>query len=244
MSRLLERHEVLASTQDRAHELALAGAAEGTAVVTARQTSGRGTRGRRWDSSPGGLWLSVIGRPPEADPLERLSVRVGLLAAAAIERVADLPADRIQLKWPNDLLLSGRKLGGILSEARWHGEQPAWVVVGVGINVRNQLPAEPLQPAARLAELDETLQPEALVEPVVAAVVDALGRRGELTQGELAGFARRDWLAGRRVATPVSGTILGLRPDGRLAVERDDGSVVAGSLNLSWSDLAPEPGSR
>jgi len=240
----IERHQDLESTQDRAHELALAGAAAGTAVVAERQTSGRGTRGRRWESGRGGLWLSVIGRPPEADRLERLSLRVGLLVAAAIERTARLPDGRIQLKWPNDLVLSGRKLGGVLSEVRWHGEHPAWVVVGVGINVRNPLPAELPQPSARLSEVDPTLESEVLVNPVVAAVTEAMDRSGPLSGAELAHFARRDWLAGRRVATPVPGTIVGLRPDGRLALKRDDGEVVVGPPNLTWADLAPEPGSR
>src|SRR4051794_17490868 len=111
---------------DRLHELAEQKAPAGTAVVAEGQTGGRGARGRPWHSPPGGLWLSVLYRPPAPGGLELLSLRLGLLVAAELE--AAIPGLPVMLKWPNDLMLRDRKLGGILCEARWQGEAPGWIV--------------------------------------------------------------------------------------------------------------------
>ena len=121
----------IGSTMDRLHELAEQGAPAGTAVLAEAQTGGRGSRGRAWHSPPGGLWLSVLYRPPAPDGVELLSLRLGLLVAAALETLAaGLP---VMVKWPNDLMLHDRKLGGMLCEARWQGESLAWVVAGLGL---------------------------------------------------------------------------------------------------------------
>ncbi|MGE3618000.1 MAG: biotin--[acetyl-CoA-carboxylase] ligase, partial [Gemmatimonadales bacterium] len=137
----VHRLDRVGSTQDEAHRLAAEGAPAGTVVVAAEQDQGRGTRGREWTSGRGGLWLTAILRPREAPLLEGLSLRIGLALAPVLEAVA--PGGLIQLKWPNDLVAANRKLGGILCEARWVGDRPGWVAVGVGINVRNPLPRTP-----------------------------------------------------------------------------------------------------
>ena len=171
------------STMDALHELAQAGAPEGTAVVAAVQESGRGSRGRTWSSPPGGLWLSVLARPAEAG-LELLSLRVGLVVAGVLERLG--VGGALRLKWPNDLMLGERKFGGVLCEARWQGAMPAWVTVGVGLNVANAPPEELAAVATYLASSRPGLTPEALVVPVIDAVraIDPVG--GSLTPSELA----------------------------------------------------------
>jgi len=164
-----------ASTQDEAHQLAASGAPHGTAVAVPVQTSGRGTRGRVWISAEGGLWLSVVCRPAGGAAIEVLGLRVGLALARFLDGLV-LPPARVSLKWPNDLLLGTGKLGGILAEARWQGDQLAWVVVGVGLNVRNEVPAHTNPPAARLLDAGVMLPPVELAEPAAHLVARARRR--------------------------------------------------------------------
>ncbi|HEV8358492.1 MAG TPA: biotin--[acetyl-CoA-carboxylase] ligase [Gemmatimonadales bacterium] len=218
-------HDALGSTQEEAHRLAAEGAPHGAAVAARVQTGGRGTRGRLWFSPEGGLWLSVVCRPEESDAFEAVGLRVGLVLADLLDR--QLRADsRVALKWPNDLLLDDRKLGGILAEARWHGERIAWIVVGVGINVRNELPSAVRHSGARLADAGFTGSPDELAEPVAGAVANAAARAAPLTRDELDQFARRDWLLGRAVAAPEQGVADGITPAGRLRVRLPDGRVA------------------
>jgi BirA family biotin operon repressor/biotin-[acetyl-CoA-carboxylase] ligase len=116
---------------DEAHRLASEGSPEGTLVVAKRQQKGRGRQGRSWLSPEGGLYCSFVLRPKQPTALEQLSLVAGLSSAEAIKEVASINAS---LRWPNDLLLSGKKVGGILSEAK-NGA----VVIGIGINVQSNL---------------------------------------------------------------------------------------------------------
>ena len=212
------------STMDALHALAEAGAPAGTAVVAEVQEAGRGSRGRSWVSPSGGVWLSVLGRPTGA-ALELLSLRAGL---AVIEVLEGLGAGgRLALKWPNDLMLDDRKCGGILCEARWHGAEPAWVAIGLGLNVTNAIPAALAPTASRLADAVPGLTPEALVEPVVEALRQVDSAAAPLDAAEWAGFARRDWLRGRALAAPLVGTALGVAADGALLVRAADGTTAA-----------------
>jgi BirA family transcriptional regulator, biotin operon repressor / biotin---[acetyl-CoA-carboxylase] ligase len=219
----IHRLGAVSSTQDEAHRLAAGGAAAGTAVVAARQTAGRGSRGRTWQSPVGGLWLSVISRPPDGAGAELLSLRAGLAAAAALESLRGLPP--VQLKWPNDVLLEGRKAGGILCEARWQGDVLAWVAVGIGLNVQNPAPASVRLPGCSLAEW----RPDLTVDEVLAALLAALhglDAGGSMLGGpELAAWRRRDWLRGRTLRQPVAGTVEGIGADGALRVRRPDASL-------------------
>ena len=127
------------STNDRALDLMEAGEPEGTLVIAEGQTRGRGRRERSWHSPRGlGIYATLILRPPLPPhhvPLVSFAAAVG-----AANAVRDSYPGRVSLKWPNDLLLEGKKMGGLLSEAR--GEGPvAGVVVGLGLNV-NQTEAE------------------------------------------------------------------------------------------------------
>jgi BirA family biotin operon repressor/biotin-[acetyl-CoA-carboxylase] ligase len=120
---------LVASTNDLARELAAGGAGEGTAVLALEQSHGRGRLGRRWQSPPGGLYLSIVLRP--TFPIERwplIGLACALAAASAAERHAGVP---VRLKWPNDLLLDEqKKVGGILVEAAGDA-----AVCGIGLNV-------------------------------------------------------------------------------------------------------------
>lgn len=222
---MIEWHDRLTSTQEVAHQRAVDGAPHGSAVAARVQSAGRGTRGRTWHSPDGGLWLSVICRPAHAATAVAFSVRVGLAVARAIEAVAPAAAP-VRLKWPNDLHLHGRKLAGVLCEARWQGDVPAWIVAGIGINVANPLPPDLADSAARLADVDPAADPVALAGPVAAAVALAGARGGPLDPGELEDFRRRDALAGRAMRHPVAGVADGIEPIGALRIRTPDGQVV------------------
>lgn len=224
------------STQDEIHRLAAAGAPAGTAVASREQSAGRGARGRAWQAAAGGLWVSLLLRPVEPAAAALLSLRVGLRLAEVLEERTGVRG--IGLKWPNDLVLAGRKLAGILCEARWHRDVPAWVAVGIGVNVSNPLPVDTRYGAIGLAELAPEAEAERLLEPVVDAIrslpVDAPG----LTPDEAARFDARDVLRGRRLEQPLAGVADGIAPDGALRVLTQAGLqlVHAGTVTPAMSD--------
>lgn len=220
---VLVRLASVPSTQDLIHQLAGEGAPHGSAVVAAEQSAGRGSRGQRWQSPAGGLWLSVLCRSPDDLALEVMSLRAALQVAAALERAA--PGIRFGIKWPNDLHIGSLKAGGILGEARWQGAAPAWVAVGVGLNISNAVPEELRSQATALGAHVAGLGPEDLVEPMVQAVAEAGQRRGGLTGPELEEFRARDVLLGRTLTGPVAGVADGLSPRGELRVRHGDGTV-------------------
>jgi BirA family transcriptional regulator, biotin operon repressor / biotin---[acetyl-CoA-carboxylase] ligase len=234
------RFPAVGSTMDLLHELAAEGAAEGTVVVASEQTSGRGSRGRTWHSPPGGLWLSALYRPRGPAGAELLSLRVGLAVAEAIEAVAS--GVRLAIKWPNDLMLDDRKLGGILCEARWHGEALGWIVVGIGLNVSNPIPVELATGAIRLADRMPDISPEALEAPVTARLRALDPARNRLDAAEVCFLRERDYLRGRRLLAPVAGLADGIAEDGALLVRGGDGAargIRAGTVELAEPSFTP-----
>ena len=210
---------------DVLHAMALAGASAGTVVTAAEQSGGRGSRGRTWVSPRGGLWLSVLLRPPNGSGLDLLSLRTGLAVSDALSAMGR--GEPIRLKWPNDLMLGERKIGGILCEARWQGESLGWVVVGLGLNVANPIPDTLQDVVANLAERLPGIAPGLLVEPMAAAVIAAGCEGARLSPGELERFGARDWLHGRSLRSPVTGIAAGIGPDGSLRVRLADGGQAA-----------------
>jgi BirA family biotin operon repressor/biotin-[acetyl-CoA-carboxylase] ligase len=219
----VHRRERIGSTQDEAHRLAADGAPAGTAIVAERQIVGRGSRGRSWDSPPGGLWMSVISRPAAGAGAELLSLRTGLAVAAALDGLGGLPP--VELKWPNDVLLRGRKAGGILCEARWQGDALAWVAVGIGLNVRNPAPPDTRLAGASLAEWRPDINVDDVLRALLAELHDLDAGGPALGRAELEAWRRRDWLRGRILRRPVAGTVEGIDADGALRVRRADATV-------------------
>jgi len=127
------------STQDIAKSLAESGAPEGLIVIADEMSRGRGRLGRVWYASRGGLWFSIILRPKLLKSLQLLSLSTGLALVKALRDLFDIEA---MLKWPNDVIYRDRKLAGILIEASAELDRVNYVVVGVGINVNNELPKE------------------------------------------------------------------------------------------------------
>lgn len=148
--RLVSRASV-GSTNDEAKKLARNGAPHGTVVWALEQTAGRGRRGRRWSSPPGNLYASLILRPSTAPDR---AAQLGFIAALAVtDALRELVPELGQpaCKWPNDVLVGGRKIAGILLESEMDkGEQLAFLIVGVGINLVSS-PPDAEHPATSIA---------------------------------------------------------------------------------------------
>ena len=252
---VIRRFESVASTNDVAIRMADERAPEGTVVIAGEQTAGKGRLGRSWSSPAGeGLYLSAILRPDlPFDQVWQTGFVASVAAAEAIGEVSGLPA---QIKWPNDILLSGRKVCGILVEARKSAassQQPAVspqsairnpksqipnlrcpIVVGIGVNVNNSsFPAEIAQKATSVAlEVGHPIK----LQKVEEAVLSRLHTR--YTQHLSEGFApileawkNLDCTIGRHVVVladdgTVEGTAVGVDSSGDLVVEREDGVSV------------------
>jgi len=219
------------STNDEARRLAEAGAAEGTFVWARKQTDGRGRRGRRWISPVGNLYCSIVLRPA------CVAARAAELGFAAALSVADLvpPRRDLRLKWPNDVLVDGGKIGGILPETSI-GENGLvdYVVLGIGVNVAlaPELP-EMRYPGAKLGG-----SVEKAAEKLTAALARWLARWRREGFEEI----RRCWLdkAGpfgaevdvRLGEELVHGRFAGMDGEGALLLETSDGRrrIVSGEL--------------
>lgn len=210
----VELLEVTTSTLDVAHRKASTGCAPGTLIVADRQTAGRGRTGAKWTSpAASGIWMTLVERPADTSGLDVLSIRIGLRAARALDRFAPEP---VRLKWPNDLFVDGRKLAGILVEARWRESRLEWVAIGVGINVC--APAD--FPLAGSLD-DGTRRIEVLTE-LVPALRLAAKATGNLTSIELAEWNARDLARGRHCSEPARGIVEGITPGGELLVALAD----------------------
>jgi BirA family biotin operon repressor/biotin-[acetyl-CoA-carboxylase] ligase len=221
----------IGSTSDRARELAEAGAPHGMLVTTDHQVAGRGRQGRTWTTPPGrALTMSLVLR----DVTPMLPIVAGVAVADAIGPSA-------AIKWPNDILAGGRKVAGILAEAR---PQQGWAVLGIGINValrEDDLPPELRDRAGTLGREPED------VEAVLAAVLSALEMRLQQSPERLLDAWRaRDALAGRRVTwAGGEGTADGVDAGGRLVVRLPGGgteALDAGEVHLGSGDVHPGGG--
>jgi BirA family transcriptional regulator, biotin operon repressor / biotin---[acetyl-CoA-carboxylase] ligase len=206
----------LTSTLDAIHQLGVQGAPAATTVIAEQQTAGRGRDGRTWHAPLGGVWLGVLFRPQHAVP-GTASIRAGLAVADTVDALLGGPVAR--LKWPNDVLLDDRKLAGILCEGRWQGERLQWLAVGVGVNVRNAVPAALESRAIALAERLPAVRRSDVLDRLVPALVRSAALDPALSDEECAAFAERDWLRGRQLRSPAAGRAGGLRPDGALLVD-------------------------
>ena len=213
------------STNRRARELAGAGAPHGTLVTAAEQTAGRGRQGRTWSAPPGqALLMSLVVRSFDA----LLPLRAGLA-------VADVARDGALVKWPNDVLLDGRKVAGVLVEGR---PQEGWAVVGIGLNVAVDVDALPEEVRARATSLE---RPPSALEPTLAELLAALeARLGEPAAAALDALRARDALRDRPVHwAQGSGTGAGIDDHGNLLV-RSNGETV--SLRAGEVHLGSAPG--
>ena len=243
---------VTGSTNDDAKKLAAAGVSEIAVVVASQQTAGRGRLGRVWESPAGGVYVSFLFRPtlPVAG-LSPLPLVVGLGAARGLER---LGAD-VRLKWPNDLVLDGGKLAGVLLEMAAEADRAQWVVAGIGLNVRRAPMAAGAASGAATgaaaglatsaAYLEDAL-PGIDLADVAAAVIDGVAETyaAFVKSGFVAlraDYEHRHMLAGREASVTdavgeriAEGRVDGVDDSGRLLVRSPQGlvAVIAGDVTL------------
>jgi len=236
----LEVYEVLGSTNDRAKELIQEGGVAWSLLLSEAQTAGRGRGGKAWSSPPGqGLWFSLLVPSRGAEWNSLLPLRIGMAMAQAMDGILSeekLEAGAIQMKWPNDLILAGKKVGGILCETA--GED--WVVAGAGVNVHQdprEFPPE-LQETANSLEgaSGARISRGRLMKAILDLVRDDLARGGGLLEDEeMLEYSRRDGLQGRRVESELEGwgVARGITREGSLRLEEVGGGIIevrAGSV--------------
>jgi len=235
--RLVTRDRV-ASVMDEARDLARAGAPAGTLVWARSQHAGRGRRGRAWQSPVGGLYCALVLRPRCAiAEAAQVSFVAALAVAEAVEEL--LPSGRrVRCKWPNDVLVDGAKIAGILLESEAAGEKLRALVVGIGVNLDSR-PDDVEFPATSIAEAGGGASPGQALVPLARCLEAWLGR----WQGEGFERVRTAWLEraeglGQAIRVRLAEGVLdgifeGLDSSGALILAENDGGrrmVTAGEV--------------
>jgi BirA family biotin operon repressor/biotin-[acetyl-CoA-carboxylase] ligase len=229
----------LQSTNTIAYRLALQSAPEWTVVVADAQTKGRGRRGRRWESPKGGLWFSILLRPNVPSP--KLPLLQFVAAVATRQALENETGVSVKLKWPNDLVLGQKKLGGILIESKTLGDRVSFAILGIGLNI-NQRKADLSPGAASLRLLsrrkhDLRLLLRAILEQIRSLYND-WDKPSKIMEEWWHNCIHRPLRV--QVTLPkgaVSGISKGIDEDGALLIETDGGKirkVSEGSLKLLY----------
>lgn len=243
MGQTIYFYEETDTTNNRARELALEGAPEGTLVVAEKQTAGRGRRGKVWESPLGtGIWMSLVLRPQIA-PAEAsvLTLLCGLATAEAIEAETGLSAD---IKWPNDILINGKKAVGILTEMDCEMSEVHFVIPGIGINVNTaSFPPEIAEIATSLyLECGKTVSRRRLVHKVLERLeehYETFLRTGSFA-AMLEDYRKHCITLGKEVHVlgrePFFAEALDITPEGELLVRRADNGkeevVFSGEVSI------------
>ncbi len=241
IGRKIIRHDSVTSTNEVLKELAIEGLEPGTVVVSAVQTKGHGRMERTWESPEGGLWLSVLldaTSEIELDKFGLIPLMAGCAVVCAISRIVGLDA---RVKWPNDVLIKGRKVCGILGEMM-KAEEKQLAIIGIGLNVNNPV-QEGYEFSQASTSIVEEMGDRASIEGLGAAIIDdlesAILSELELRNNMLAGgkfddilneWRTRSDTLGKRVkirtqTEEIEGLARDIDESGSLLVERGDGRV-------------------
>ena len=236
LARVVEVHEALGSTQERARELAHAGTPHGSLVVAEVQTGGRGRLGRAWGSPKGGLWMSLVLRPRFA---ASLASRVTQTAAVAAAKTLWETGVEARIKWPNDLLAGGKKICGILAESSAgydagsvEGRPLDYVILGVGVNA-NVDATELGVPDREVTTIRSELGDDVNLLDLLRALLSSLD--AELGRIEDFGVILEDWrslnctlgekVRVRRFGETIEGRAVDLTSEGALLLATPQGTV-------------------
>jgi BirA family biotin operon repressor/biotin-[acetyl-CoA-carboxylase] ligase len=232
--------EELGSTNDHLAAMAEEGAREWTVVIADRQTSGRGRRENDWWSPKGNLHMSILLRP-DVSPRELL--RLPVTASLAFLHALGESGSPLKIKWPNDILLDGRKMTGILVESKSEGNKVQWAVVGFGVNMtrdEGDVPADIKKRLAFVHELDSSLEPHEMALRIISGM--------KVWSGAVTGKgwekARTEWNRRALLKVPyifrdggknVRGIPLRLDMSGGLVMETGDGEITVYSGEMEES---------
>lgn len=234
----------IGSTNTEALAWATSGAKDLSLVIADEQTAGRGRLDRKWSTPRGTALAFSLILHPTAEEKPYLTRTVGLAALALADslRTRGLVA---QIKWPNDVLLNGRKVAGILVESVWAGDEVDYLVIGIGVNVlKGAVPSAELLhfPAISLEEaLGAAVEREKLLHDILAGIIALRPQLG--TDSFIAAWEEALAFRGEQVqvqegsGTPVTGKLLGLEPDGSLRLSNVDGK----SVTVRFGDVRLRP---
>ncbi|MDO8473255.1 MAG: biotin--[acetyl-CoA-carboxylase] ligase [Dehalococcoidia bacterium] len=234
----------VASTQQEAFRMAQGGAPAGTVVLAEEQTGGRGRVGRSFFSPPGGLWFSVILRPPlQPQVCLPLSLMAGVAVVESVIGLTGLPA---VLKWPNDVLVGGKKVAGILAEMVAETDAVRFVILGIGVNANVPVGAFPVELQSIATSLSAESGKDVSRSRLLCTILENLDRRYADMLSLGAGSVLDAWrkcpnvLGGRvrvnSINEQVQGLALDLDIDGALLVRTDDGTVkrvIVGDVSMN-----------
>ncbi|MDH3329021.1 MAG: biotin--[acetyl-CoA-carboxylase] ligase [Desulfobulbaceae bacterium] len=244
------RYADVVSTNLIALEYGAQGAAHGTVIAAVQQSGGRGRLGRSFSSPPGGLYFSLILRPEQhPDRLSLLTLAVGLICCSIVEKVSGLD---VKLKWPNDLYLANKKLGGILSETAPYsnsdGKVP-FLVVGIGLNINTKPELFPQSLQNSVISLYSIQKSNYDLDKLMTEIVVEIDKyvcNAELMKDEmLHKWKQRDYLYGKQMCwhaaegKKVCGTGAGLLADGRYGLLTAEGvilPILGGELRIVHTD--------
>lgn len=244
----IKQYDSIDSTSTEAKRLLQQGYGHGVVVTAETQTAGKGRLGRAWDSAKGtGIWFSVVFEPKVE--LQQVSLYSFAAAVAVAEAVCNVTGLTAQVKWPNDVLVKGKKVCGILLELVAERNQPVRVIIGIGINANQKQDEFPQEVQAKAASLAMMTGREIDRRQMLDAVLERLAYYSD--QLEQNGFAviRDKWtelscVSGKEVQivqhgnTLLYGTAIGLADDGALLVKTEQGiqRIMAGDVSLRAAD--------
>ena len=231
------------STNDLAKEMASIRAKEGTVIIAETQTHGKGRFGREWASPRGGVWLSIVLRPklPPKD-VPKLTLTASLAVAKIISQLFNL---KTEVKWPNDVLINGKKVCGILTEASTRGSKTNFVVVGIGINANVDLDSFPAEVRENATSLKHELKREIDREEFIHNLLETMEHYYViLTEGRF-NLILEEWkglcgFLGSHVevfglAEKIEGLAVDVDESGALIIRLEDGTlrkVFSGDVSL------------
>lgn len=236
---IIYKSEAVSTNQD-IKQAAASGAPEGTVVIAQRQTAGRGRRGHTWYSKSGGLYMSVLLKPNiSPEKASQITLLTGIAVCRAVSSLTGVEAG---IKWPNDVVVSGKKISGILIEASIESSKVEYLAAGIGININNFIDAEISEKGCSLytltnKEYDINMAAAAVLnslEPLYKSFVSYGGIQPLLSE-----YSRMCVTIGKRVKAYDNGTVIeaeavGIGDSGELLLKNNDGkiSIISGEVTL------------
>ena len=236
------------STNEKADKLA-ANVEEGTVIIAEKQKKGIGRFGREWISPKGGVCVSVILKP-KISPID--ASKMTLIAGIAVAKVIRKLGLDAKLKWPNDVLIHGKKVGGILTSINTKEGKIDYIIVGVGINVNIDISTFPKELQEGTTSLKEELKKEVSMEKIIEDILYEVEINYETSKERKFTFLLNEWkrlsnTIGKKVkikmrAEVIEGEAVGVNRDGALILKREDGSlkkIIAGEcIHLRNGELS------